>query len=58
MKLVNPTDKYKESYLDLIRCAKENGDIFEMGNAYRENESFDEMIKRFWYNSKRSIYFT
>lgn len=46
MKLVNPTDKYKESYLDLIRCAKENGDIFEMGNAYRENESFDEMIKR------------
>lgn len=29
MKLVNPTDKYKESYFDLIRCAKENGGIFE-----------------------------
>ena len=29
MKLLNPTDKYKESYFDLIRCAKENGGIFE-----------------------------
>ena len=46
MKLVNPTLKYKNSYLDLVKCAKANGDISEMGNAYRENESFDEMIKR------------
>ena len=46
MKLVNPTIRYKDSYFDLVRCAKENGDISEMGNAYRENETFDEMIKR------------
>lgn len=46
MKLVNPTVKYKNSYLKLIECAKEKGDINEMGNAYRENENFDTMIKR------------
>ena len=46
MKLVNPTIKYKDSYLDLVKAAKANGDISEMGNAYRENESFDTMVKR------------
>ena len=46
MKLVNPTIKYKDSYLELIKAAKVNGDISEMGNAYRENESFDTMVKR------------
>ena len=46
MKLVNPTVKYKSSYLNLIKSAKANGDINEMGNAYRENETFNEMIKR------------
>ena len=46
MKLVNPTIKYKDSYFDLVKSAKENGDISEMGNAYRENENFDAMIKR------------
>lgn len=46
MKLVNPTIKYKDSYLNLVKAAKQNGDISEMGNAYRENESFDAMIKR------------
>ena len=46
MKLVNPTIKYKDSYLDLVKAAKTNGDISEMGNAYREKESFDTMIKR------------
>lgn len=46
MKLVNPTIKYKDSYLELVKAAKVNGDISEMGNAYRENESFDTMVKR------------
>ncbi len=46
MKLVNPTPKYKESYLQLVNAAKQDGDIHEMGNAYRENESFDAMINR------------
>lgn len=46
MKLVNPKVKYKASYLELVKAAKTNGDISEMGNAYRENENFDEMIKR------------
>lgn len=46
MKLVNPTIKYKESYLNLVKSAKENGDISEMGNAYREGETFDKMVKR------------
>ena len=46
MKLVNPTNKYKESYLNLVKAAKENGDISEMGNAYRNGESFESMIKR------------
>ncbi len=46
MKLVNPTNKYKESYLNLVKAAKEIGDISEMGNAYRNGESFESMIKR------------
>ena len=46
MELVNPTVRYKESYLDLVKVAKENGDISEMGNAYREGEQFAGMIKR------------
>ena len=40
MKLVNPNVKYKASYLELVKAAKVNGDISEMGNAYRENENF------------------
>lgn len=31
MKLVNPTIKYKDSYLELVKAAKVNGDISEMG---------------------------
>lgn len=46
MKLVNPTVKYKSSYLDLVKAAKLNNDINEMGNAYRENKTFEAMIKR------------
>ena len=29
MKLVNPTIKYKESYLNLIKAAQKNGDCQE-----------------------------
>lgn len=46
MQLVNPTVKYKDSYLSLVKCAKENGDISEMGNAYRDGENFEAMLKR------------
>lgn len=46
MKLINPSFKYRESFYNLVNAAKENGDIKEMGNAYRENESFDDMIIR------------
>ena len=52
MKLVNPTIKYKDSYLNLVKNAKENGDISEMGNAYRENETFETMIIRLKNRSK------
>ena len=38
MKLVNPTNKYKESYLNLVKAAKEIGDISEM-------EMLTEMVK-------------
>ena len=52
MRLVNPTIKYKESYLNLVKAAKDNGDISEMGNAYRVGENFDVMIKRLKNRSK------
>lgn len=52
MRLINPTIKFKDSYLSLVKAAKENGDISEMGNAYRDGESFDNMIKRLKDRSK------
>lgn len=52
MRLVNPNLKYKDSYLDLVKEAKKNGDINEMGNAYKENESLEQMIKRLKERSK------
>lgn len=52
MKLINPTTKFKKSYLLLIEAAKKNGDINEMGNAYRDGEDFDSMIKRLEDRSK------
>lgn len=52
MKLIDPTVKFKDSYLLLVKAAKENGDINEMGNAYREGETFDDMIKRLEDRSK------
>ena len=52
MRLINPTIKFKDSYLSLVKAAKENGDISEMGNAYREGESFNNMIDRLKNRSK------
>ena len=46
MKLVLPSYKYKEQYISLVKSAKRNNDVFEMGNAYRENESFNHMLIR------------
>lgn len=46
MKLVFPCSKYEKDYYDLVESAKRNDDISEMGNAYREGESFCDMIRR------------
>ncbi|MDO4962691.1 MAG: GNAT family N-acetyltransferase [bacterium] len=46
MRLVLPNIKYKESYYSLVNSAIKNNDISEMGHAYKENETFNEMIKR------------
>lgn len=36
MELVNPTVRYKESYLDLVKVAKENGDILEVEKLFKK----------------------
>ena len=47
MKIVLPSEKYKNSYFDLLDSAKENNDYKELGNAaLRNNETFNEMIIR------------
>lgn len=46
MKLVLPSKKYEKEYLNLVRSASKNGDISEMGNAYRENEKYDDLLIR------------
>ena len=47
MKIVLPSEKYKNSYFDLLDSAKENNDYNELGNAaLRNNETFNEMIIR------------
>ena len=44
MKLVFPNLELKEQYYDLVKSALRNGDISEMGNAYRENEKYEDML--------------
>ena len=47
MKIVLPSEKYKNSYFDLLDSAKENNDYNELGNAaLRNTETFNEMIIR------------
>lgn len=46
MKLVFPEKKYELQYKKLVESAIKNNDASELGNAYRENETFDAMIKR------------
>ena len=47
MKIVLPSEKYKNSYFDLLDSAKENNDYNEVVNAaLRNNETFNEMIIR------------
>lgn len=52
MKLVFPNLELKEQYYELVKSALKNGDIFEMGNAYRENEKYEDMLIRFENRSK------
>lgn len=46
LKLILPNKKYEKSYYELVKSSIKNGDISELGNAYRENETFDQMLKR------------
>lgn len=46
MKLILPSYAYRNSYYEGISDAKKFGDIKEMGNAYRQGESFNMMLKR------------
>ena len=39
MKLVFPNLDLKEQYYKLVKSALQNGDISEMGNAYRKNRN-------------------
>lgn len=45
MKLVNPTIKYKDSYLELVKAAKVNGDISEMGNLIERMKVLIQWLK-------------
>lgn len=46
MKLLLPCRKYKDDYYNLVKSAIKNDDVYEMGNAYRENETYDDFLKR------------
>lgn len=46
MKLVFPNLDLKEQYYKLVKSALQNGDISEMGNAYRKNEKYEDMLTR------------
>lgn len=47
MKLVLPSGKYRDSYIDFVENAKIQGDYLEIGNALiRDDECFEDMIKR------------
>lgn len=47
MKLILPSEKYKNSYFDLLDSAKNNNDYSKLGNAsLKDNETFDAMIMR------------
>ena len=46
MKLILPNKKYEKQYYDLVNSAIKFGDASELGNAYRENETFNHMLKR------------
>ncbi len=46
MKLILPCKKYEKQYYELVDSAIKHGDVLEMGNAYRSNEKYDDMILR------------
>ena len=46
MRLVLPSYKYKNEYEKLVISAIKNNDVSKMGDAYRENESFNHMLIR------------
>jgi len=52
MKLVFPNLELKEQYYELVKSALKNGVISEMGNAYRENEEYEDMLIRLENRSK------
>lgn len=46
MNLVLPCEKYKAQYYELVDSAIKNKDVSEMGNAYRNGENYQDMLKR------------
>ena len=45
MNLVLPCEKYKAQYYELVDSAIKNKDVSEMGNAYRNGENYQDMLK-------------
>ena len=46
MNLVLPCKKYEKGYYELVNSAIKNKDELEMGNAYRNGESYQDMLNR------------
>lgn len=46
MKLLKPCKKYEKDYYMLVNSAIKNNDVKELGNAYRENESYNDFLSR------------
>lgn len=46
MNLVLPCKKYEKEYYGLVDSAIKNKDVSEMGNAYRNGENYQDMLKR------------
>lgn len=57
IKLVLPSFEYENSYNKFIKEIIANGEVEKLGNAYRENETYNEMLTRV-HNRKNGINIT
>ncbi|MDO5556897.1 MAG: hypothetical protein Q4G05_01445 [Clostridia bacterium] len=46
MKLIKPNEKLKEQFFEYINEVKKDEEINRIGNAYKENEKFNDMLDR------------